>query len=55
MKDKHLKEKGTLPERLMMNDSRSARISANGITEKQVLKVLKRTEPLRTSDDLKMG
>ena len=34
MKDKHLKEKGTLPERLMMNDSRSARISANKITKK---------------------
>ena len=33
MKDKHLKEKGTLPERLMMNDSRSAKISANKITE----------------------
>ncbi|WP_419624445.1 hypothetical protein [Thiolapillus sp.] len=33
IKDKHLKEKGTLPERLMMNDSRSARISANKITE----------------------
>ena len=33
----------------MMNDSRSARISANGITEKTSPKVLKRTEPLRTS------
>ena len=34
MKDKHLKEKGTLPEQFMMNDSRSARRSANKITKK---------------------
>ena len=33
MKDKLLKEKEILPEQLMMNDSRSARISANKITE----------------------
>ena len=48
MKDKHLKEKGTLPERLMMNDSRSARISANGITEKKSPKSLKKN---RTSQN----
>ncbi|WP_419583690.1 hypothetical protein [Thiolapillus sp.] len=48
MKDKHLKEKGTLPERLMMNDSRSARMSANGITEKTSPKSLKKN---RTSQN----
>ena len=48
IKDKHLKEKGTLPERLMMNDSRSARISANGITEKTSPKSLKKN---RTSQN----
>ena len=56
MKDKLLKEKGILPEQLIMNDSRSVRISANKITKKKkVLKVLKKTEPVRTRDDLKMG
>ena len=34
MKDKLLKEKEILPEQLMMNDSRSVRISANKITKK---------------------
>ncbi len=48
MKDKHLKEKGTLPERLMMNDSRSARIRANGITGKTSPKNLKKN---RTSQN----
>ena len=38
MKDKHLKEKRTLPEQFMMNDSRSARRSANKITKKTSLK-----------------
>ena len=44
MKDQLLKEKGTLPEQVMMNDSRSVRISANKITKKKkkVLKVLKK-------------
>ena len=44
MKDQLLKEKGTLPEQVMMNDSRSVRISVNKITKKkkQVLKVLKK-------------
>ena len=44
MKDKLLKEKGILPEQLIMNDSRSVRISVNKITKKkkQVLKVLKK-------------
>ena len=42
MKDKLLKEKEILPEQLMMNDSRSVRISANKITKKKhFLKVLK--------------
>ena len=47
MKDKLLKEKEILPEQLMMNDSRSVRISANKITKKKkklVLKVLKKKE-----------
>ena len=35
MKDKLLKEKEILPEQLMMNDSRSVRISANKITKKK--------------------
>ena len=35
MKDKLLNEKGTLPEQLMMNDSRRVRISANKITKKK--------------------
>ena len=35
MKDKLLKEKGILPEQLIMNDSRSVRISANKITKKK--------------------
>ena len=46
IKDKLLKEKGTVPEQLMINDSRSVRISANNITKKkkkkQVPKVLKK-------------
>ena len=40
MKDKLLKEKEILPEQLMMNDSRSVRISANKITKKK-----KKTSP----------
>ena len=35
MKDQLLKEKGTLPEQVMMNDSRSVRISVNKITKKK--------------------
>ena len=48
MKDNLLKEKEILPEQLMMNDSRSARMSANGITEKTSPKSLKKN---RTSQN----
>ena len=45
MKDTHLKEMGILPEQLMINDRRNARISADKITKKKkkkiVLKVIK--------------
>ena len=57
MKDKHLKEKRTLLEQFMMNDSRTgmtAEVREEALTrllKKQVLKVLKRTEPLTTRDD----
>ncbi len=55
MKDKHLKEKGTLPERSMMNDSRSARVSANGITEKTSPKSLKKNRTSQNKRWLKDG
>ncbi|WP_419619163.1 hypothetical protein [Thiolapillus sp.] len=58
IKDKHLKEKRTLPERLMMNDSRNARrttepeAQAQSTTKKrnnyqENYEVLRRREPIR--------
>ena len=41
MKDKLLNEKGTLPEQLMMNDSRSVRISDNKKKKKSPKSALK--------------
>ena len=58
MKDKLLKEKGTLPDQLSMNDSKSVRLNANKITKKTSSKSAKKKikkNPLRTRDDLKMG
>ena len=42
MKDKLLKEKGTLPDQLSMNDSKSVRLNANKISKKTSSKSAKK-------------